>query len=130
MTAARGAASMEAVGTFRVTIEIGDPQGQRWETVEALVDTGASHTVAPASVLRRLGVTVQERWPFRLADERVVERDVGFAAVRINGRFAPVVVVFGDEGAESLLGAHTLKGLRLAVDPVARRLVPVPGLLM
>lgn len=118
------------MGTFRVTIEIGDPQGQRWESLETLVDTGASHTVAPSSILRRLGVTPQERWPFRLADDRVVERDVGFATVRIDGRSVPTVVVFGEEGAESLLGAHTLEGLRLAVDPVARRLMPVPGLLM
>jgi hypothetical protein len=29
-----------------------------------------------------------------------------------------------------LLGAYALEGLRLTVDPVGRRLVPVPGLLM
>lgn len=29
-----------------------------------------------------------------------------------------------------LLGAHALEGLRLAADPVGRRLVPVPGLLL
>ena len=30
------------MGTFRVAIEIGDAAGERWETVEALVDTGAT----------------------------------------------------------------------------------------
>ena len=30
------------MGAFAVTLEIGDPQGSRFETVEALVDTGAT----------------------------------------------------------------------------------------
>jgi hypothetical protein len=37
---------------------------------------------------------------------------------------------FGDPAAAPLLGAYALEGLRLAPDPVARRLVPVTGLLM
>lgn len=39
-------------------------------------------------------------------------------------------VVFADEGSAPLLEAYTLGGLRLAVDPVNRRLVPVRGLAM
>jgi len=39
-------------------------------------------------------------------------------------------VVFGDDEATYLLGAYTLEGVRLAPDPVRRRLIPVPGLLM
>ena len=35
------------MGTFRVTIEIGDPAGRHYETVEALVDTGATYTTVP-----------------------------------------------------------------------------------
>ena len=45
------------MGTFGVTIEIGDPQGQRFEAMNALVDTGATYTVVPASLLVRLSVT-------------------------------------------------------------------------
>ena len=33
------------MGTFRVSIEIGDIHGERWETVQALVDTGAGTTM-------------------------------------------------------------------------------------
>ena len=44
------------MGIFRVRIEVGDPQGSRFEDVDALVDTGASHSAAPASLLRRLGI--------------------------------------------------------------------------
>jgi hypothetical protein len=40
------------------------------------------------------------------------------------------LVVFGDLDAPVLLGAYTLESLRLAADPVSRRLIPVPGLLL
>ena len=42
------------MGTFQVAIEVGDPDGQRYETVEALVDSGATYTTMPESLLRRL----------------------------------------------------------------------------
>jgi clan AA aspartic protease len=117
------------MGTFQVTIEIGDPQGARFVPISALVDSGASHTVVPRSVLERLGLKPEERWPFQLADGRQAEYDVAQTQVRINGRSRFTIVVFGDEGV-SLLGAATLEVFRLGIDPVGRRLVPVPGLLM
>ena len=118
------------MGTFHYTIEIGAPDGSIYERIDALVDTGASHTVMPASLLARLGVSSVERWPFRLTDERLVEMDIGQTQVRVDGRGVTTIVVFGDEGTEPLLGAYTLEGLRLGVDPVSRQLIPVPGLLM
>jgi len=42
------------MGTFRVSVEIGDPAGERFEPVEALVDTGAGYTVVPRSILESL----------------------------------------------------------------------------
>ena len=118
------------MGTFRYPIEIGDPQGQRYERVEALVDTGASYTVVPASLLQRLGVTPHDRIPFILADGRQIERDIGRTWLRVDGKTEVTLVVFSDEGTEPLLGAYALEGLRLGVDPYNRRLVPTPGLLM
>ena len=59
------------MGTFRVNIEIGDPQGQSYESIEALVDTGATHTLLPRNLLIELGVKPIERVSFQLADERI-----------------------------------------------------------
>ena len=56
------------MGTFRVAIEVGDLRGQRFEKVEALVDTGASYTLLPATLLRRLGIQVIGQWRFRTAE--------------------------------------------------------------
>lgn len=118
------------MGTFRVSIGIGDPAGQRYETVEALVDTGATYTTIPAPVLARLGVVPHVRDTFVLADGRRTDRDIGRTWVRLDGREELTLVVFGDPDAPVLLGAYTLEGLRLAADPVGRRLIPVPGLLL
>lgn len=118
------------MGTFRVAIEIGDPQGQRWEKVEALVDTGASYLTVPRPLLESLALLPVESRPFTLADGRTVEYQVGIVSLRMDGRTLPVLCVFGDPGSQPLLGAVALETFGLAVDPVRRRLVPVPGLLM
>jgi len=113
-----------------VQVEIGDAAGDRWETNEALVDTGATYTTVSAALLRRLGVTAYSRDTFVLADGLRVERDIGHGWIRVSGRAVVTLLVFAEADAPPLLGAYALEGLRLTVDPVGRRLIPVPGLLM
>ena len=118
-----------AAATFRVTIEIGDPQGQRWQAVEALVDTGASYTRVPASMLANLSVRPQFRREFVTADNRVIERDMAVTMARWDGQALPTLVMFGEDGSLApAAGAYTLEGFGLAPDPVNRRLVRVRGL--
>jgi len=118
------------MGTFRVPVEIGNSSGERYERVEALADTGATYTSVPGSLLQRLGVERRDRATFIQADGTTFERDVGQTWARVDGRSVITLVVFGDEAAPALLGAYTLEGVRLAVDPVNRRLVPVPGFMV
>lgn len=117
------------MGTFTVNIQVGDEQGQTFEDAEALVDSGATFTVIPASTLRRLGVEPRRRVTFRLANDQVEQRDVGVAVVRFDGHESITSVVFGEEGTV-LLGAVTMEDMLLAIDPINKRLVPVEGLMM
>ena len=117
------------MGSFRVRIEVGDPQGQRFEVLEALVDPGATYTWVPRSVLERLGLQPEEERPFILADGRQVMYGMVWVPVRIDGRVQPTLVIFGDEETEPLLGVFTLEGFGLGVDAVNQRLIPTPGLL-
>lgn len=118
------------MGTFRVAIEMGDAQRQRWETVDALVDTGASYSWVPRDLLARLGVQPQFRREFMTADERIIEREMAETSVRYDGEIRTTLVVFGNEGSSSLLGAYTVEGFSLAPDPVNQRLISVRGLAM
>ncbi len=117
------------MGSFRVRIEVGDPKGERFEALESLVDTGASYTWLPASLLRSLGIEPEEQRDFILADGRRVPYGIATALVRMDGRVKPTQVVFGDEDTEPLLGVVTLEEFGLGVDAVNERLIPTPGLL-
>ena len=112
------------MGTFSWPIQIGSLEGGPAREIEAMVDTGATFTVLPASVLQELGVLVTRQARFELGDGRIVEMDIGDAMATINGASAPTQVVFGLDDTPPLLGAYTLEGLLLAVDPVNQRLVP------
>ena len=118
------------MGTFTVTLGVGDPQGLRYEEVEAMVDSGAAYTVLPASILEGLGVAPHEDRGFVLADGHRVERGFGQTWMRLDGREAVSPVVFWDEGSLPLLGAVTLEIFGLAVDPVNGRLLPVDALML
>jgi predicted aspartyl protease len=115
------------MGTFEVWMEVGGSETGSFERVEALVDTGATYTVLPGTLLRSLGVVPHTRAPFVVADGREIELDIGRAWIRLESRHELTLVVFGEV---ALVGAFTLEALRLAPDPISQRLVPVPALLM
>jgi len=89
------------------------------------VDTGAAYSQMPRSLLETLGIIPFDHRPVVFADGRRGSCQVGRAEFVVNGRQTPVLVIFGDETALSLLGAMTLEGLGLRVDPQGRRLVPI-----
>ena len=117
------------MGTFSVQVQVADTRGSQWMNVDALVDTGATHTVIPQETAQALGIERLESVPFQLADDRTVEYEVGEARVRLGDRERTVMVVVGESGVGPLLGATTLELFNVAVDPVGRRLIRVPGLM-
>ena len=117
------------MGHFRYRIEIGSPQGTIFEPLDALVDTGATYTRIPRSVLEKLGIAPAFKREFLLADGRSIQRDVAQVVARIDGQSLYTLCIFGDEGSEPLLGMVTLEEFGLGVDPVNRKLIPVPGFL-
>ena len=112
------------MGTFTWPLRIDSMDGRQGRDIEAMVDTGAAYTTLPRSLLRKLGIEPMDKRAFLLADGRRVEMDIGRAWATINGASEVTLVVFGEDGAPALLGAYTLEGLALAVDPIAQRLVP------
>lgn len=117
---------MDDMGLFRTTIAIQnwERRGPRRTLPDTLVDTGSEYTWIPRHVLEELGVIPQRKQAFIVADGRRIDRDIGYALVSAGGSEAPDLVVFAEVGDMSLLGAHSLEGLNLKIDPVRKELVP------
>jgi len=113
------------MGTFRTTIMIENPlsRGDRRSLPDTLVDTGAELTWAPREMLESLGIAPQKRLGFRTADGRAIYRDIGYAIVHAGGTETNDEVVFAENGDMVLLGARSLEGLNLRVDPRSKQLV-------
>ena len=100
------------MGTFHVSCVIAN-HTRRQRTVRVsklLVDTGSDYTWIPESALKKIG-------------GQTITRNVGFAILRVNGQFTIDEVVFACKGDLTLLGARTLEGLNLRVDPKRKKLV-------
>lgn len=127
-----GANMSDDMGTFRIDVEIENPAtpGRRELLRNVLVDTGAELSWFPAAMLEVLGIQRRKVWHFRQADGTVLARWTGAAFVYAGGTSATDDVVFGEPNDLVLLGARSLEGLNLRIDPVAKILVdagPAPA---
>ena len=122
----------DEMGSFRIDIEIENPAtpGRREVARSVLVDTGAELSWIPAGLLESLGIDRRKLWRFRQADGTILERWAGSAWIYAAGTSTTDEVVFGEPGDLVLLGARTLEGLNLRVDPTTKTLVdagPAPA---
>jgi hypothetical protein len=63
-----------------------------------------------------------------MANGEEIERDRAEALIRLDGRVLHTICVLGEETDQTLLGAYTLEGFALSVDPIRKRLLPMPAL--
>ncbi len=115
------------MGTFTHNITLIATSGDARESFEALVDTGATFTSVPASLLERLGVQAERVVRLELANGQIEERPIGPVKVELDGRQRTVSCVFGESGEPSVMGATTLEVFLLSVGPVGRKLAPIVG---
>jgi predicted aspartyl protease len=98
---------------------------------KTLVDMGSEYTWVPAAKLQKIGVDREKKdVHFLMANGQVVTRSVGFGILHVGKHFTIDEVVFAEPGDLSLLGARTLEGLNLTIDPAKKKLVaagPVPA---
>jgi predicted aspartyl protease len=114
------------MGTFFHPLTLIGAAGERLE-VDALVDTGATFSFVPRETLLGLGVEPRREVDLRLADGTTHRQQVGHMQVELDGLEGPTYVVFGENGSPPAIGAITLEGFLLGIDPVGRTLVPVEG---
>ncbi len=102
--------------------------GQK-ETVEFLVDSGATYTLVPDGVWQKLGLLPKRKVRFTLADGTRVDRSVSECHLALSEGDGHTPVILGDPGDEPLLGVVTLEILGLVLDPFKRTLEPMRMLL-
>lgn len=117
-----------AMDCFTHSIEIAKTKADKFERIDALVDTRELYTTLPASTLRRLGIAPTDTREFQLADGSIIDIDIAEVRIKIDGRQAGTIVVFGEEDEAPLLGSYSLEGLRLCVDAANKRLMDTPYL--
>jgi clan AA aspartic protease len=121
------------MGTFRVGCKVENhvDRTKGAAVSRVLVDTGSEYTWVPEKILQKIGIGIEKKdLTFTMANGQQITRNVGFAIIRINKHFTIDEVVFAEPGDLTLLGARTLEGLSLVVDPQKKKLVaagPIPA---
>jgi len=121
------------MGTFYTKCKVENPVDRTRSVVvpKLLVDTGSEYSWVPERTLERIGVRREKKdVAFILANGQQVTRSVGFAIIRLDKFFTIDEVVYAEPGDLLLLGARTLEGLNLTIEPGRKRLVaagPLPA---
>lgn len=114
------------MGITYVSVRVGNPADvRRTEDVQCLVDSGAVYSLIPYSVLERLGIEPHSIREFILANGDVVRRRLATAMFEYENRRGDSMVIVGEPGDDPLLGATTLEGFGLVLDPFRRELRPM-----
>src|SRR6266705_349684 len=114
------------MGLTYVKVRVGNPaNGHRAEEVSCLVDSGAVYSLIPGRILRKLYVKPHSTREFVLANGEVIRRRLATATFEYEGRRGDSMVIVGEPGDDPLLGATTLEGFGLVLDPFRRELRPM-----
>jgi len=101
------------------------PDKVRRETIQGVVDSGATKPVLPQAVVKRLGLPLGDKIRVRYADGRRVERAGAEGVyVQLLGRHGTFAAIVEPRRKTALVGAIVLEDLDLLVDCTAQRVVP------
>jgi len=113
------------MGLFRVRGRLTGPT-RRSEETDLLVDTGATLLVVPSSLAERLKLVNRRSQLVLIAGGQRETWPVAEVRLTLEGQEVTTPCFIAPDGP-ALLGAVALESLFLAVDPVAKRLIPVEG---
>ncbi len=97
-------------------------KSKKAETVEFLVDSGASYTLLPKKTWKKLGLKPKRTESFILADGTHIERDLSECHIEILEKDGHTPVILGEDGDEALLGVITLEEFGFVLNPFSRTL--------
>jgi predicted aspartyl protease len=110
---------------FRVNVIAVNPRETEKQTppVEVLVDTGSELTWLPKELLAQAGIRPLRKRSFQTATKEIIQRDIGYAILRVEDFETNDEVVFAESRDMNLLGVRTIEGFGVAVDNIGHRFV-------
>ena len=119
------------MGATYVDVTVRNPADpQRSWTGKFLVDTGAFDSLVPRARLEAIGLEPRGRREYVLADGKSIAFDITIAEIEFEGEVVGGTIVYGEEGAEPLLGVTALESGGFEVDPRNKELKRLPGVLL
>jgi predicted aspartyl protease len=108
------------MGLVKVTGQIGRSQDALID-IEFLVDTGGFYTAIPPRLREQLGLIHGFPGQTPLADSSIIDVELTWAHLRLDGREGPIPVEITDV-SEPMLGVTALEALGMKVNPVSGEL--------
>ena len=119
------------MGATYVDVTIRNPADpQRSWTGKFLVDTGAFDSLVPRQRLEDIGLRPKGSRNYVLANGDRIALDITTADLEFRGEIVGGTIVYGDEGAEPLLGVTALESGGFEVDPRNEDLKRLPAILL
>jgi predicted aspartyl protease len=114
-----------SMSIFKTNIEAVNPKQEQISTppIEVIVDTGSELTWLPEEILKEAGIMPRRKRVFIMADGKRIEREIGYAILRVEEFETTDEVVFAREGDLLLLGVRTLEGFAVMVDNIGHKFV-------
>ena len=119
------------MGAIYVDVTIRNPaEPQRSWTGKFLVNTSMFDSLVPRSRLEAIGLKPRGRREYVLADGKPVSLDITTAEIEFEGEVVGGTIVYGDDGAEPLLGTTALDSGGFEIDPRNEELKRLPAVLL
>ncbi len=119
------------MGATYVDVTIRNPaEPQRSWTGSFLVGTGAFDSLVPRAHLEAIGLKPKGGREYTLASGTKVSLEITTADIEFQGEVVGGTIVYGEEGAEPLLGVTALESGGFEVDPRNQELKRLPAVLV
>lgn len=98
--------------------------------VRFIVDSGATYSLLPEDVWKKIGLEPKRYMDFTLADGTTIRRGISECYLMIKEGEAHTPVILGEKDDEALLGVVTLEIMGLIFNPFKRTLQPMKAVLI
>jgi clan AA aspartic protease len=115
------------MGAIHVTVKLSWPEAHKDYEALFLVDTGATDSLAPSSVLKESGFKPVGKMEYELANGKKVEYEFCGAVIHFMGDTTFGRVIMGPDDAEPILGVTALESVGVVVDPANLQLKRLPA---